>query len=334
MLNTKQSNAHGYVASLVVILLSVAVTLLLLLNRQQVIDQVYVWQYTPSAEISAIVDRTSMNEKGEFLFYASHPTIEESKVFNEKCARIEHSAAILGCYDGRNIYVYNVKNPKLDGIREVTSAHEMLHAAYMRLSDEERKKIDDLLETEYAKLRNDTEFAERMAFYARTEPGERDNELHSIIGTELESISAELEQYYKRYFNDRKKVVALHTQYASVFASLQLRSKELSDQLTVLADAIEENSGVYNMQVSQLNKDIATFNTRANNGEFETQAQFDAERARLTARVAELDRLRLSINADRMAYKELREELLSIASESDALNRSIDSSSLAPSPSL
>lgn len=334
MLSTKRFKARGYIASLVVVLLSVAVTLFLVLNRQQIVDQVYAWQYTPPAAITAIADRTSMSDNGRFLFYASHPSIEESQVFNDKCARIERSAAILGCYNGRNIYVYNVTNPKLDGIREVTSAHEMLHAAYMRLGDEERKNVDALVEAEYAKLSDDAEFAERMAFYARTEPGERDNELHSIIGTEVASISPALEQHYKRYFDDRAKVVALHTQYASVFAGLQQRSEELSQQLTVLADAIETNSDIYNTRVGQLNKDIASFNARANSGEFETQAQFDAERAKLTAQVGELDRLRVTINEDRATFKELREELLSIASESDALNRSIDSSSLAPSPSL
>jgi hypothetical protein len=228
-----------------------------------------------------------------------------------------------------------VTNPKLDGIREVTSAHEMLHAAYMRLSDEERSAVDTLVEAEYTKLSSNDEFAERMAFYARTEPGERDNELHSIIGTEVATISPELERHYARYFDDRSKVVALHTQYASVFASLQSRSNELSEQLTVLADTIEHNSDAYNVRVAQLNKDIASFNARANSGEFNTQAQFDAERAKLNARVVDLEQLRSTINSDRIAYNELREELLSIASESDALNRSIDSgSALAPSPSL
>jgi hypothetical protein len=334
MLSTKRFKSQGYIASLVVVLLAVVATLFLVTNRQQIVDSVYVWQYQPTAEIEAIAERTSMSKEGEFLFYASRPSIEESTVFNEKCARIEQSAAILGCYDGRNIYVYNVTNPKLDGIREVTSAHEMLHAVYLRLSAEEREVVDKLVEAEYLKLSNDEEFAARMEFYARTEPGERDNELHSIIGTEVASISPELERHYKQYFDDRNKVVALHAQYASVFASLQLRSKEISEQITAIADQIEANTDEYNTGVNQLNRDIATFNARANSGAFETQAQFDAERARLTARVAQLDGLRASINDDRSVYNTLREELLSIASESDALNRSIDSSSLAPSPSL
>lgn len=333
MLRTKTLNSTGSLTSLIVIFISAALALFLVLNRQSIIDQIAVWQYQPSAEITAFTDRTAMNDRGEFLFYASHPSLEGTQVFNNKCARVEQSSAILGCYDGRSIYIYDVKNPKLDGIREVTAAHEMLHAAYLRLSDSERAKVDGLVEAEYAKLSGNKEFAERMAFYARTEPGERDNELHSIIGTEVASISPELEQHYKAYFTDRSKVVALHTQYASVFYELQSRAQELSAELDQLADNIEAASARYNQATAQLNADIQNFNTRANSGAFSSQAQFNNERAALVARVENLDAQRNAINADRARYNNLRDELVAIASESEALNRSIDSS-LAPAPSI
>lgn len=333
MLDTKRYRSAGYAASLVITLISVAITLVLLGNRQLILDHVSVWQYKPTEEIAAFVDRTAMNEKGEFLFYASRPSLEGTQTFNNKCSRIEKSTAILGCYDGSRIFVYDVPNPRLDGIREVTSAHEMLHAAYMRMGDTERNTINTLVETEYAKLRNDNNFAERMAFYARTEPGERDNELHSIIGTEVASVSTELEEHYRKYFDDRSKVVALHTQYASIFAELQARSQELSAQLTALAASIEANTAIYNRDVGQLNEDIASFNLRANRGEFSSQAEFNSERSRLTARATALEGMRTGINEERTAYETLREELLIVASESETLNQSIDSS-LAPAPSI
>jgi hypothetical protein len=333
MLRTKTLNTRGSLVSLVVVCVSAALALFLIMNRQAVIDQLAVWQYTPTADVTAFADRTAMTDRGEFLFYASQPSIEGTQVFNDKCGRIEQSSAVLGCYDGRNIFVYDVKNAKLDGIREVTAAHEMLHAAYQRLGATERTKVNALVEAEYAKLSGNQEFAERMAFYARTEPGERDNELHSIIGTEVATISPELEQHYKQYFTDRSKVVALHTQYATVFYELQSRSQELSSELEKLADTIEAASNSYNQATMQLNNDIESFNTRANNGSFSSQAQFNSERAALVARVAALEAQRTSINADRDRYNNLREELLAIASESEALNRSIDST-LAPAPSL
>jgi chromosome segregation ATPase len=314
-------------------LISVSVAALLFINRQYVIDQVNIWQYQPSPSIEKLVDRSGMNDQGEFYFYASTPTLESTQVFNDKCGHREESTAILGCYAAQKIYIYNVTDARLDGIREVTAAHEMLHAAYERMGDDERKKVDALLETEYSKLKNDKNLSERMAFYAKTEPGQRDNELHSVIGTEVASISKDLEEHYKKYFTDRQKVVALHAKYATLFSDLQARSDELVNELKSLGNTIEADTVTYNNAVSQLDKDIESFNTRANNGEFSNQAQFNAERNALMGRVSALDRLRDQINANVAKYESLREELASIASTSEALNRSIDSS-LAPAPSI
>lgn len=274
-----------------------------------------------------------MSDQGTFYFYASQPSLESSQDFNNKCGRKEQNTAILGCYDGQRIYIYDVTDRQLDGIREVTAAHEMLHAAYLRMSDGERARVDSLLEAEYATLKDNKDFAERMAFYARTEPGERDNELHSVIGTEVATLSPELEAHYKHYFDDRSKVVDLHTKYASVFADLQNRGDALSARLTSLGNSIEQQSTRYNADVAQLNSDIESFNRRASDGGFSSQAQFQAERSALVDRAAQLDGRRTAINNDVVAYNNVRQQLQAIASQSEALNRSIDSS-LAPAPSI
>ena len=337
MLNTKpyqqRRSGHSHVIGLVIILVSVILALWLLANRQQVLDQVSVWQYQPSSTITQLADRSGMNDTGKFYFYASQPKIEEATAFNKDCGTTETSTAILGCYNGRYIYIYNVTNTQLDGIKETTAAHEMLHAAYGRLSGSDKQYVDKLLEAEYQKLKDNKDFAARMAFYAKTEPGERDNELHSVIGTEVASISPELEQYYTRYFQDRTKVLTLHNNYASVFANLQQQSDTLSAQLTTLGDTINQQTKEYNTDVSTLSADINTFNQRANSGGFSSKAEFDSERAALVARVAQLDQMRETINGEIAQYNALRSQLQTIASESQALNQSIDSS-LAPAPSL
>lgn len=332
MSNTNH-RSRGHTLGLVAALISVSVAALLFLNRQYVIDQMNIWQYQPSLAVEQLVDRSGMNDTGEFYFYASTPTLESTQVFNDKCGHREESTAILGCYAAQKIYIYNVTDARLDGIREVTAAHEMLHAVYERMGDGEREKVDALLETEYNKLKNDKNLSERMAFYAKTEPGQRDNELHSVIGTEVASISGELEKHYEKYFTDRKKVVALHTKYATVFSDLQARSEELVGELKALGNTVEEDTIAYNNAVNQIDKDIEAFNARANNGGFNSQAQFNAERNSLMSRVSELDSLRDTINTNVAKYESLREELTSIASTSEALNRSIDSS-LAPAPSI
>jgi len=154
-----------------------------------------------------------------------------------------------------------------------------------------------------------------------------------VIGTEIASISPELEEHYKKYFSDRQEVVALHAKYAKVFSDLQARSDELVGQLKTLGTTIEDDTTLYNNEVNQLNSDIESFNARANSGGFSSEAQFNSERNRLTAKVSALDSLRNKINTNVATYESLREELASIASTSEALNKSIDSS-LAPAPTL
>lgn len=334
MSDTNPRRVHGaHVAGIIATVFCVLAALLLLANKQYVLDQLSVWQYKPDAEISALAARSGMNDTGKFYFYASHPAIDGAQEFNQECEHKESGTAILGCYNGRNIYIYNVTDAQLDGIKEVTAAHEMLHAAYARMSDGEKKSVDKLLEAEYNKLKNDKDFSERVAFYARTEPGERDNELHSVIGTEVANVSPALEAHYKKYFSDRSKVVALHDKYASVFTALQAKSDALSRQLTQLGDAIESGSAQYNADVTQLNADIETYNVKAKGGGFSSQAEFHAEFTSLKNRTAELESRRQAINSEITQYNSLRQELASVSSRSQALNRSIDSS-LAPAPSL
>lgn len=325
--------SDGSIAAIIAVVISIVIAGLLLLNRQYVVDQVVVWQYEPTSEIAQIADRSGMNESGKFYFYVSHPSINNADEFNQNCGKREEKTAILGCYNGQYIYIYNVTDERLDGIREVTAAHEMLHAAYDRLDDDEKERIGALLETEAEKLKTDNVFVERMAFYARTQPGERVNELHSIIATEVSDVGGELEDYYETYFSDRSKVLALHDDYASVFRDLRESSDRLTAQINELADQIEAQTQDYNVTVSNLNEDVESFNARANNGDFDSDTAFNSERNQLLSRAEQLEDERQAINDNVARYETLREQLSEIAVQSNALNRSLDST-LEPAPSL
>jgi len=315
--------------SLIAVVLAAAVWF----NHQYLTDQFNVWRFRPSSEVVSLADRSGMNDEGKFLFYASQPQIDDAQNFNGKCGQSEASTAILGCYAGQRIYLYNVTNAQIDGIKEVTAAHEMLHAAYDRMTSNERTQVNAFVEAEYAVLKNDKTFAQRMAFYAKTEPGERDNELYSIIGTEVAAISPELENHYRQYFTDRSLVTSLHTKYAAVFANLQSQEQQLSDQLTKLGNTIDSDSIKYNAQVSQLNTDIQAFNQEASNSGFSSEAEFQSARTALVSRVDALNALRTTINDAVTQYSALKQELAAVSTQSDTLNRSIDSN-LAPAPSV
>ena len=295
-------------------------------NRQYLVDQWTVWNYTPTAEIESYIDRSTMTDHGEFLFKASQPDVAATEEFNGTCSSLEEGAGVLGCYtnDTKTITLFDITDERLDGMEEVVASHEMLHAAWDRMSDGEHARLEKLLDAEAQKLAGKEDFAARMELYARTEPGERFNELHSIIGTEIADISPELETYYSQYFSDRAALVALHVQSNAVFEQIETQSAALVAELDALNASIAADGEIYNSGYDQLNTDINDFNRRADNGEFETQEQFDDERAALIARQAELDALLVSIKAREATWDQKHAELEAFNAQAAALNTAIN----------
>jgi len=301
-------------------------------NREYVVDQLAVWQYEPSSQVADIAKRTSLSESGIFYFYASGPMIEPGQTFNSVCTRAEKNSAILGCYSNRRIYIFDVTDERLDGIKEVTAAHEMLHAAWDRLSDDERSKLEPVLEAAYKKIA-DAPLTERMDYYARAEPGERLNELHSILGTEYKDLGPELETHYKKYFNNRAVIVGLYEKYNKIFIENEQKSNSLVAQLQALGDSIGSLLSSYNSGIASLNDDITSFNDRARSGAFASNDTFNSERAALVSATNRLGAQRDEISAKIASHEVLRKQLEAINAQAAELNRSLDST-LAPVPSV
>ena len=307
----------------------------LLLNQQYVKDQVAIWAYSPTASVTTIDERIGLTSKGKFYFYATQPAVDGSEKFNSDCPRQEVGNPILGCYSAGRIYVYDVTNSQLDGIEEVTAANEMLHAVWERMKPEEQARIGALLRAEYQKLAGDKDLTDRMGYYERTEPGEFENELHSILGTERKSLGSELETYYGQFFTDRQRVIALHSKYDTVFTDLKNRSDALYTELTMLGQSVETRSTQYEADSQTLAADISSFNSRADSGNFSSISQFNAERASLITRSNRLDADRDAITSDIETYNAKYAEYQAVASQIETLNKSIDSiKDLQPAPSI
>lgn len=306
----------------------------LLFNRQYAVDQVTVWAHRPSGVVKAIEERAQLTDKGAFYLYASQPIVTTGDTFNQGCPRYEIGSPILGCYSSGRIYIFDITNDKLDGMEEVTAAHEMLHAVWDRKSDDDKRRIGALLRSAYREFA-DEELVDRMEYYERTEPGQFENELHSILGTEVASLGTELEQYYGQYFEDRSVVLALHDKYSGVFEKLSKRSETLYQQLQKLGEQINRGAARYNTDVAQLSTDIDDFNARADSGNFVSMIQFNQERAALIARSNQLESDRQELNRQIASYNKKYAEYQTVAGQIEALNESIDSiETLRPTPSL
>src|SRR5688572_281422 len=114
------------------------------IHRQDVIDWWRLRNYTPPAQIVQLADATTMHGKARDLFYVSQPEVNSREQFNQNCTDLSEESLVLGCYKAQRIYIYGVADQRLSGVKEVTAAHEMLHAVYERLGDDERQQINDM----------------------------------------------------------------------------------------------------------------------------------------------------------------------------------------------
>lgn len=297
-----------------------------LVYRQRIIDQVKVWSYQPSQEIVALTERGGFSGEGRFYFYVTHPRLEKAAAFNEECKRVEKGNPILGCYNQSTdtISIYDVDNEQLDGVREVTAAHEMLHAVFARLSETQRSQVAPLLEAAYQRLKTPA-LESRMDYYARSSPGARTNELHSILGTEFGDLGTELEAHYRTYFTDRQKVVSLHAAYENHFRSVEQELETLAEQLKQQKATIESDMATYEADLKAYNQEVSRFNARAASGDFTSQAAFNQERAALTSKSTTLEGRRSAMTVAIDRYNEAVKRYNALGGEMNELNRSLDS---------
>ncbi len=329
-----QKNKKSSLVALVVLsTLLVAASFIAVNFRQEITDQIWYMSYEPSIEVASIAERAGMSDHGTFLYFASRPVLDGTQNFNDLCGRQEQTSSILGCFSDNKIYLYDVTDEKLDGIREVTAAHELLHAVYVRMDTQEKTAINKLLQAEYEKIKDDKEISALVEYYDRTEPGERYNELHSVIGTKVADISPELDAHYKKYFSNRSRTLILNEKYSAVFEKVQKQAEEVAKELNQLSSKISSSSASYNEEIKTLNQQIAVFNARANSGDFTSQAQFNSERDALTARVNSMTAKRVEINETISQFNTKLADYNALATESKELFESIDST-LAPAPSL
>ena len=187
-------------------------------------------------------DHLLLTPDARALFASNAPRIDDKRRFARSCPIPESpGTAILGCQGNGRIFLLRVDRPDLAAIMTVTAAHEMLHAAYSRLDPAERRRVDRLTEAAFA-ASTDPRLRDLVAEYDTFEPGERSNELHSLLGTEVATLGRPLQRYYRRYFRDRTRVVDAFTGYQSVFDTLKAQYDRLKAEVDGLEAQLQDLS--------------------------------------------------------------------------------------------
>jgi chromosome segregation ATPase len=206
--------------------------------------------YQPPAEVAALADKTSMSDYARRVYYLAKPAVDQKADFNQNCP-VNEKTLVLGCYNKSRIHVLQVDRPELAKVMDVSAAHEMLHAAYGRLSNKDREQVNQWIEDYYRKS-SDPKLSQLVAEYDQSEPGQRLNELHSILGTQVSLLSPELENYYKKYFSNRSQVVADYLAYEGVFSNIESQITALHSQIDSLKTQIDSMESQLKTQQAQL----------------------------------------------------------------------------------
>lgn len=275
-------------------------------NRVYLTDLFLSFQYSASPELSSLENDLELTDSAGLILRASHPSLESREEFNILCDSHDEQISVLGCYTDRKIYIYNIEESELSGIKESTLAHELLHAVWARTPSSERDHISRLLAEVYNQQEYHDQLAEDLETY---DDAERVDELHSRIGTEIANLPAELESHYAKYFKNQDKVVDFYENYITPFRELSEEIDNLSTELEKLNQEIEEKTPAYYKSAEKLSAEIDEFNNCARtSGCFTTEYAFNVRRNQLLASQSEIESAYEKLNKMINDYNKLVEE--------------------------
>ena len=300
--------------------ITIAVVIIGIRFTQEIEDWSKLLTYEPPPEIANLATTATMTDAARRLFYLNQPTIEATKSSLNLCPSSEHTI-VLGCYvTSKGIFLQSVTDPRLQGVMEVTAAHEMLHAAYQRMSLFEQAQLNQKLHDVLSKLTN-SRILKLVETYQSQEPRSVDSELHSIFGTEVRDLSPELETHYRQYFTDRPSIVALSERYEGIFTMLRDKSKTLSQQLRTqnlaleqLAERVKQESKMVEVDRSNLQTAIVA----------NPQSDYSQRVGAFNERVRNYNQLVIQLKEQTASYNQLVTERNSVTREEKSLFESLE----------
>ena len=290
--------------------------LFFLLNRTAVIDTFKAIGYNPTPDMLEVKNSLELTGDGERIWSATHPILASRDDFNVSCESHDEAVSVLGCYTNDRIFVYNVEDDSLPGIRESTSAHELLHAVWKRLTGLEKSELVPELESAYA---NHPEMKETIETYPLEE---RIGELYVRFATQVKDLPEKLETHYAKFFKDQDKLVSYYDSYIAPFNELTEKINKLKDELSALEKEITERSEALDARVASFDSSVDEFNNCADTaGCFSSQWEFNSRRAELVIEQQSLNQENTAINNLIDSYNKKAEAYnQSIARSSDLQN--------------
>lgn len=191
----------------------------------------------------ALAQQAGMSKNGELVFLRARPQFAtdaqmRSYCANNAAANNKNGFIEQGCYvpnprkhSSGHIYIRRMPANLYDQ-EIVTATYEMLHSVYFGLSSSSQStSLVQAIESNYNTLHTPVLDAQVVNF-AKTEPGYRDLELFSLLGTEYSQVSPGLDSFYRPYFTKRNLTVEAYSRVTSTFQNEQTQLKQLNSTIT------------------------------------------------------------------------------------------------------
>ncbi|MBI4067054.1 hypothetical protein HY407_01620 [Candidatus Gottesmanbacteria bacterium] len=251
--------------------------------------------YKPSNEIEDIINKTKLTDKGKALLYRSDPQFVDQETFQKACGGGGREP--LGCYStklgGIKIYLLQIDDPELSDSKYFITMHEMLHAAFFRMNEQEKEEVSKLVQPEFAKRQDDGHLVDIVLTTQDDGVIEVVDQLHSYLGSEYENLSPELEEHYKKYFQDRQIVIDLYKK--SGYGSRVKQIDQLRADGKALYTKIQAMAG--ELTAAQNASDKSKFNSLI--GEYESlSAQYNSKRLQSEKLYSEIEEYYKFYNPD------------------------------------
>jgi hypothetical protein len=292
-------------------------------KQQAIADWWKLRGYTPPTTVVSLANSDTMTAEARHVLYVNHPQlVTDSANFRQDCT-VSEQTIVLGCYHSSQdgIYIFSVKDARLSGVEQVTIAHEMLHAAYDRLSSSERERIDGLLNDYFTHNLHDQRILDTINSYKKTEPKDITNEMHSVFGTEISNLPKSLENYYNQYFTQRSAVVSFALSYENEFTSRITQINSYDVQLSRLKSQITAEKQGLDELLNQLNSDRARLDSLRSSGQ---SAEYNAAVPGFNSEIATYNGGVESYNSDIASYNSVINIRNSIAKDLRSLDNAID----------
>lgn len=296
-------------------------------NKWEIHDRWVSRSYSATKDSTEVLNNLDLTSKGELVYKASLTEVDDKEKFRLRCPvqRFEQ-ASVLGCYGNRRIYVLKVDEEKLNGIEEVTAAHELLHAMFERMDSSERDRVGVLV-NELRGNTGDQQTEELINNYQKNLGlgEELNNEMFAIFGTQLKNVGPELEEIYKVYFKDRASIVDKYFDYNSEFQRLNNIISNYDQRLTELRENKESLESEITILDEELNREKNQIEFLQNSDSQEQyQSAVESYNQKVRLYNSKVEEIRSVIAEYNSIVEKRNKEALSAKSLADKLNANVE----------